>query len=64
FYRFETMTLFPFDRTLFDTRIMTEEEINWVDGYHEEVYNRLQPLLSEEQRLWLREKTLPLKAAN
>ncbi|MDE6528456.1 MAG: aminopeptidase P family protein, partial [Muribaculaceae bacterium] len=32
FYRFETMPLFPFDRTLFDTRIMTEEEINWVDG--------------------------------
>ena len=32
FFKFETMTLFPFDRSLFDTSIMTPEEINWVNG--------------------------------
>ncbi|MDE6628798.1 MAG: aminopeptidase P family protein [Muribaculaceae bacterium] len=60
FYRFETMTLFPFDRTLFDLAIMTPEEINWVNAYHQEVYTRLLPLLSPDQAAWLREKTLPL----
>jgi len=60
FYRFETMTLFPFDRNLFDTAIMTPEEINWVNGYHNEVYNRLLPLLTPEQAEWLRTKTMPL----
>ncbi len=60
FFRFETMTLFPFDRSLFDTDIMTAEEINWVNGYHAEVYRRLLPLLTPEQGEWLREKTLPL----
>ncbi len=60
FYRFETMTLFPFDRNLFDTAIMTPEEINWVNGYHTEVYNRLLPLLTPEQAEWLRTKTMPL----
>ena len=60
FFRFETMTLFPFDRTLFDTAIMTPEEINWVNGYHEQVYSRLSPLLTPSQQQWLREKTLPL----
>lgn len=60
FFRFETMTLFPFDRNLFDTSIMTPEEINWVNGYHAEVYTRLLPLLNPEQQKWLREKTLPL----
>ena len=60
FYRFETMTLFPFDRTLFDTAIMTAEEIAWVNGYHDMVYNRLSPLLDGDQAAWLREKTLPL----
>ena len=54
------MTLFPFDRNLFDTAIMTEEEINWVNGYHQEVYTRLQPLLTPSQAAWLREKTLHL----
>jgi len=60
FFRFETMTLFPFDRTLFDTRIMTEEEINWVNGYHAEVYRRLLPYLTPEQGEWLKNRTMPL----
>ena len=54
------MTLFPFDRALFDTAIMTAEEIAWVNGYHDMVYNRLSPLLDGDQAAWLREKTLPL----
>lgn len=61
FYRFEPMTLFPWDLTLFDTAIMTQEEINWVNGYHEEVYRRLSPRLDENQKAWLREKTRELK---
>lgn len=60
FYRFETMTLFPFDRALFDTAIMTAEEIAWVNGYHAMVFDRLSPLLDGDQAAWLREKTLPL----
>lgn len=60
FFRFETMTLFPFDRTLFDTAIMTAREIEWVNAYHAEVYTRLLPLLTPEQGEWLRDKTLPL----
>ncbi len=60
FYRFETMTLFPFDRSLFDTSLMTTEEISWVNGYHAMVYDRLLPLLDNDQAAWLREKTLPL----
>lgn len=61
FYRFEPMTLFPWDLNLFDTAIMTQEEINWVNGYHQEVYLRLSPRLEEQQREWLREKTRELK---
>ena len=62
FFRFETMTLFPFDRSLFDTAIMTPQEIEWVDGYHAEVLRHLLPYLNEEQAEWLRKKTLPLQA--
>lgn len=61
FYRFEPMTLFPWDLSLFDTAIMTQEEINWVNGYHAEVYRRLSPRLDAEQAAWLREKTRELK---
>lgn len=61
FYRFEPMTLFPWDLRLFDTSLMTQEEINWVNGYHAEVLRRLSPRLTPEQQEWLREKTRELK---
>ena len=60
FYKFETLTLFPFDLKLFDTEIMTDAEIAWVNGYHKKVYDALQGGLDEESRAWLAEKTKPL----
>ncbi|MDE5930336.1 MAG: M24 family metallopeptidase C-terminal domain-containing protein [Muribaculaceae bacterium] len=60
FYRFETLTLFPFDLRLFDTTIMTDAEIEWINNYHSEVRSRLTPLLNEAERLWLEAKTAPL----
>ncbi len=62
FYRFETMTLCPFDRSLFDTAMMTRREIEWVNAYHEEVLRRVSPLLEEDARAWLVEKTKPLNS--
>ncbi len=61
FYRFETMTLFPFDLTLFETEIMTDAEIEWLNNYHAKVRSRLTPLLSPEEAAWLEKKTEPLK---
>ena len=60
FYRFETMTLFPFDLTLFETAIMTDEEIEWLNNYHAKVRARLTPLLSPEEAAWIENKTEPL----
>lgn len=54
FLGFETLTLYPFDRSLFDTSIMTEEEVAWVDSYHALVRERLWPALENAaQRAWL-----------
>ncbi|MCM1348281.1 MAG: aminopeptidase P family protein [Firmicutes bacterium] len=60
FYAFETLTLFPFDLTLFDTAIMTDAEIDWVNAYHAMVRERLMPHLSEAARAWLIDKTRTL----
>ncbi|MCH5219790.1 MAG: aminopeptidase P family protein [Muribaculaceae bacterium] len=60
FLRFETLTLCPFDLTLFDTSIMTDEEIDWVNNYHTLVRSRLTPLLNSAERTWLERKTQPL----
>ena len=60
FYDFEELTLFPFDLRLFDTSIMSDAEIEWVNKYHTEVRERLTPMLDTEQAAWLAEKTRPL----
>lgn len=60
FLGFKVMTLFPFDRSLFDTSIMTAEEIKWVDDYHTMVRDRLTPLLTPAEAAWMAEKTKPL----
>lgn len=61
FLGFETLTLFPFDLTLFDTALMTDAEIAWLNDYHTMVRTRLTPLLNSAQRTWLEKKTQPLE---
>ena len=58
FLGFEVLTLFPFDRNLFDTSIMSAEEIDWVNNYHATVRERLMPALATDaERQWLTERT-------
>jgi len=57
FYKFETLTLFPFDTRLFDTKMMTESEIAWVNAYNARVCDTLSPLLDAGARAWLESKT-------
>ena len=61
FYKFKTVTLFPFDLSLFETEIMSDEEIKWINDYHVMVRERLTPLLNKEEAEWLAEKTKELK---
>lgn len=61
FLHFHPMTLFPFDLRLFETSIMSAEEIKWVNDYHTLVRERLTPLLTADEAAWLAEKTKELK---
>ena len=55
FYAFETLTLCPIDTRLIDFSLLSPEEIDWLNTYHQKVYDQLSPLLSEEEKEWLRE---------
>ena len=61
FLRFETLTLCPIDRRPIQVGLLTEEEIRWLDTYHQTVYNRLSPYLNNSEQEWLRQQTAPLK---
>ena len=45
------------DTEALDISIMTEKEIEWLNSYHEMVYDRLSPMLDEEEQQWLLRKT-------
>ena len=53
FLQFEPLTLCPIDKSAIDISLMTEEEIGWLDEYHQMVYDRLSPYLDEEEWEWL-----------
>lgn len=57
FLQFETVTLCPIDTTPVLWSLLTEEEINWLNTYHQTVYEKLSPYLNEEEKNWLRQKT-------
>lgn len=52
----ETLTLCPYDTTLIDFSLLTEQERQWINDYHAEVFRRVSPLLTEEEAKWLEEK--------
>lgn len=57
FYSFETITLCPIDTRPVKKELLTKEEIDWINNYHKEVFNKLSPLLGESEKEWLKEKT-------
>lgn len=60
FNMFENMTLFPIDKRLIDITLLSIEEKTWLNEYHQMVFERVSPLLSEVENKWLRDKTLPI----
>lgn len=60
FLCFETLTLCPVDTTPILPELLSQEETDWLNTYHKEVYNKLAPHLNDEERAWLQEATRPL----
>ncbi len=57
---FETITMAPIDRNLIDKKLLTSEEIAWLDAYHAKVREALLPKADKETAAFLEEATKPL----
>lgn len=57
FLKFEEVTLVPFDLEGIDPAQMQQDEIDYLNAYHETVYQKIAPHLSDAEREWLREAT-------
>ncbi len=60
FLQFEPLTLCPIDTKPIRRELMTADEIEWLNNYHQHVYEELSPLLDDEDREWLSEATRPI----
>ena len=61
FMYFDTLTWVPIDLDAIDPAYMEPREIAWLNDYHAKVYEKIAPLLDEEERAWLKEATRPVK---
>lgn len=60
FMHFEPLTFVPFDLDGIDQSKMTQDEIEWLNAYHAQVYDTLQPYLNDEEKDWLKNATRAL----
>ena len=63
FLYFENLTRVPFELELINKEILTIDEINWINLYHEKVYKELANLITSDDRElldYLKIKTLPI----
>ena len=57
---FETLTFTPIERRLIVKEMLSDRELEWLNGYHAEVVAKIGPGLSGEEREWLEEACAPL----
>lgn len=58
---FETITMAPIDKTLIDVSLLDADELNWLNVYHQQVYDTLAPLLDADHKTWLGTACAPLQ---
>ncbi len=60
FMRFEFVTFAPIDLDAVDKSLMRPEDVEMLNAYHSQVYEKIAPYLTEEEAAWLKEYTRPI----
>ncbi|ENM5875535.1 aminopeptidase P family protein [Vibrio mimicus] len=58
---FESLTRCPIDKRAIEVNLLTKPELNWLNQYHQKVWDEVSPLIKDEAtRQWLAQATSPL----
>ncbi len=52
----ESITLFPIDMRPVNLNELSAKQLKWINQYHQEVYDKISPLLNEKEQAWLKDK--------
>ena len=57
---FAPLTLVPIDTTPVLVDELSRDQITWLNNYHAHVYEMLSPRLTEDEKVWLKNKCAPI----
>ncbi len=57
---FEIITFAPFDLRLIDKQLLSPDETHWINQYHQDVFEKLSPLMEGDSLAWLERSTASL----
>lgn len=57
FYQFQPLTYVPIDIEAIEVALLSQEEREYLNSYHGEVFEKISPYLDENEKNWLRENT-------
>lgn len=60
YLKFESLTLCPIDTRCIALDLMREDEINWLNAYHQDVLHRLSPRVQGDALAWLKLRTMAI----
>jgi len=61
FLGFETTTFVPLDKNLINLELLTPEEIQWVNQYHQQCTEKVLPLITNQLAIdWFKQRTAPI----
>jgi len=58
---FEPLTLVPLDKRLIDKYLLNKDELAWLNNYHQTIFNKLSPLMNEQEKIWLEQACTPIE---
>jgi Xaa-Pro aminopeptidase len=66
FLMFKKLTMIPIQKNLIDLSIMTTRELDWLDTYHQEVFDKVSPLLEPDSKAltWLKRSCEKIDRSN
>ena len=59
FLSFKQLTSVPYDKKLIDIQMLTEDEVKWINSYHQFVYKNIENGIKDKE--WLKRVCEPLK---
>ena len=58
--KFEYLTLVPIDKRLINKYLLSDGEIEWLNTYHQTVFEKVRDLVDDEVKVWLKEACSPI----